>query len=66
MAITESAPHMGVAGFASPANDAPANQTHPDQERRQVHHSVQAVPSSNPMQALAMLEAIKDYGQAAA
>jgi len=25
---------------------------------------VQAVPSSNPIQAIAMLEAIKDYGQA--
>jgi hypothetical protein len=65
-AITESASHTGGgAGFASPDNDTPASQTHPGQEQRQVHHSLQAVPSSNPMQALAMLEAIKDYGQAA-
>lgn len=66
-AITESAPHIGgIVGCSSPDNDTPASQTHPDQEQRQLQHSVQAVPASNPMQALAMLEAIKDYGQAAA
>ena len=68
-AITESAPHIGGGtGCASPDNDAPTNSTHPGQEeqqgQRQVQQSVQAVPSSTPMQALAMLEAIKDYGQA--
>ena len=60
----------GVDGFASPDNDAPASSAHPGQEQqqgqRQLQVSVQAIPSSNPMQALAMLEAIKDYGQAAA
>jgi hypothetical protein len=53
-----------VVGFSSPDNDAPASQTHPGQEQRQLQDSVQAVPCSNPMQAMAMLEAIKDYGQA--
>ncbi len=61
--ITESAPHIGgEAGCSSPDNDALASQTHPGQEQRQVQHSVQAVPSSTPMQAITMLEAIKDYG----
>jgi len=63
-AITEPAPHIsGEAGLASPDNDAPTSQMHLGQEQRQVHHAMQAVPSSTPMQALAMLEAIKDYGQ---
>ena len=66
-AITEPAPHTGgVAGCSSPNNDAPASQTHPGQGQRQLQHLVQGIPSSNPMQALAMLEAIKDYGQASA
>jgi transcription initiation factor TFIIIB Brf1 subunit/transcription initiation factor TFIIB len=68
--IMESAPHIGGGtGCASPDHDAPASQTcqtHPDQEQRQVPYSVQAVPASNPMQAIAMLEAIKAYGQASA
>jgi len=54
----------GVTGFYAPDNDGPASQTHPGQEQRQIHHAVQGVPASTPMQALAMLEAIKDYGQA--
>jgi hypothetical protein len=63
--ITESAPHIGgVIGFYSPDNDTPASQTHPGQEQHQLQDSVQAVPSSHHMQVIAMLEAIKDYGQA--
>ena len=66
-AITEPAPHIGgIVGCSSPDHDAPASQTHPGQEQRQVQHAVQAVPFSDPMQAMAMLEAIKDYGQASA
>ena len=66
-AITEPAPHIGgVVDCSSPDNDAPASQTHPGQEQRQLQDSAQAVSASNPMQALAMLEAIKDYGQASA
>ena len=56
----------GVAGFASPDNDTPASSANPDQEQPQIHHAVQAVSSTNPMQVLAMLEAIKYYGQASA
>ena len=64
-AITEPVPHIGgVAGFSSPDNDTPASQTHPGQEQHQLQDSVQAISSSNPMQVIAMLEAIKDYGQA--
>jgi len=65
--ITESAPHIGgEAGCSSPDTDAPASSAHLGQEQRQVQDSVQPVPSSNPMQVLALLEAIKEYGQAAA
>ena len=64
-AITVPAPHTGgIVGCYSPNHDDPASQTHHGQEQRQLDHLVPAVPSSNPMQALAMLEAIKDYGQA--
>lgn len=63
-AITEPAPHARkAAGFPSPDARATASQTHPDQEQQQGHHSPQAVPSTNPMQAIAMLDTIKDYGQ---
>src|SRR6266446_9157520 len=63
-AITEPAPHIGgVAGFASPDNDAPVSQTHPGQGQRQLRASASAVPSSHLMQVMAMLERIKEYGQ---
>lgn len=64
--ITEPVPHTGVDGFSSPDNNAPASQSHPGQGQRQLQNSVQTVPSFNPMQAIAMLETIKDYGQASA
>jgi len=64
-AITEPAPHTGrVVGFASPDNDAPASSLHPGQGQRQLRVSASAVSSSNAMQSIAMLEAIKDYGRA--
>jgi len=64
-AITEPASHTGgIVDCASPDHDAPTSQTHPDQEQHQLQDSVQAVSSTNPMQVIAMLEAIKDYGQA--
>src|SRR5260370_37858058 len=62
----EFAPHMGGSWFLSPDDDAPASQTHPGQKQRQLQDLGQAVSASNPMQALAMLEAIKEYGQASA
>jgi len=66
-AITEPAPHIeGSVGCASPDNDAPASSPRPSQEQRQLQDSVQAVPSSTPVQTLAMLEAIKEYSQASA
>jgi hypothetical protein len=64
LAITEPIPIGGVAGFASPDNDAPASSPHPGQEQRQLRASASAVPSSHLMQVIAMLEAIKEYGQA--
>ncbi len=57
---------MGGSWFLSPDDDAPASQTHPGQKQRQLQDLGQAVSASNPMQALAMLEAIKEYGQASA
>ena len=65
-ASPEFAPHMGGSWFLSPDNDAQASSPRPSQEQRQLQDSVQAVPSSNPVQTLAMLEAIKEYGQASA
>ncbi len=53
-----SATHRGVVGFASPDNDAPASSPHLGQGQRQLRVSAAAVPSSNLMQAIAMLEAI--------
>ncbi len=64
-AIPEPAPPSGgVAGFYPLANDTPVSHTHPGQGQRQLRASASAVPVSNLMQVMAMLEAIRDYGQA--
>ena len=54
----------GGDGFSSSDNDAPASSTHPGQGQRQLRDPASAVPASHLMQVMAMLEGIRDYGQA--
>jgi hypothetical protein len=54
----------GVAGLYAPDDANPVGNTQPGQGQWQLLESAQAVSSSNPMQAMAMLETIRDYGWA--